>query len=68
MAIEDELITLVVPGADAASYPISHGDKNWLAYREDPRNPQSKWLVSVPRHAAVHFLHNGGFALYEKGS
>jgi hypothetical protein len=68
MAIEDELITLVVPSGDTYSYPISHGDRQWFPYREDHRSECSRWLIDVPRYAAVGLLHNGGFALYEKGS
>ena len=58
-------LTLIVPNG-AQDAPISHGIESFSPYREDHTNPASRWLVEVSREAAVHFLHNAGFALYER--
>jgi hypothetical protein len=61
------LITLIVPaGAELA--PISHGDRNWVPYREDVENPHSRWLVRVPRgEISYWFCQKGGFRPLEAG-
>jgi len=54
------LVTLVCPEG-AADYPISHGTTSYRAFLADHLDPQSRWLVSVPPHVAVHLIHRGGF-------
>jgi hypothetical protein len=60
----DELVILVCPPG-AQDGKISHGDVAYEPYREDIDNPRSRWLVRVPRAAAIHFCRTGGFSLLE---
>jgi hypothetical protein len=60
----DDWITLALPrGEETWEYPISHGDRQYHPFRADHTDPASDWLVTVPRHVAVHLLHRGGFFL-----
>jgi len=59
-----EFLTLVVPGGDAWTYPISHGTQSYQAFLEDPDDTNSRRLVKMPPHVAAHFLlGNSGFSL-----
>ena len=60
---EDWVILVCPPGAETA--PISHGDREFLPYREVHTDPHSRWLVVVPKEAAIHFCRTGGFRLLE---
>ena len=48
---DDWVIMVCPPGAETA--PISHGDREFLPYREDHTDPYSRWLVVafLNRHA-----------------
>lgn len=48
-----EEVTLICPPG-AADAPISHGAVSYRAYLADHRDPQSAWLVDVPREATAH--------------
>jgi hypothetical protein len=48
MAGADGWIVLICPPG-AESGKISHGDREFVPYREDVENPRSRWLVKVPR-------------------
>jgi hypothetical protein len=55
-----DLVTLVCPpGAD--DYPIAEGTTAFAPYRENYRDPASRWLVDVPLEMAGRLIHNGGF-------
>lgn len=56
-------ILILPPGAEDA--PVSHGKDCFPQYREDTKDPNTRWLVEVPDHAAQHFCLNGGFQVYE---
>jgi hypothetical protein len=56
------LMTLVCPPG-AADGLISHGTQHFAPYRENHRNPDSRWLVDVPSEAAQHLLYKGGFGM-----
>lgn len=60
----DELVTLICPPG-AADAPMSHGAVGYRAYLADHRDPQSVWLVDVPREAAPYFL-KAGFRLFDR--
>jgi hypothetical protein len=57
----DDMVILVCPrGAENGA--ISHGEREFKPWREDVENPNSRWLVRVPRGiAAYHFCRVGGF-------
>jgi hypothetical protein len=61
----DGMVILICP-AGAQDGKISHGDREFLPYREDIHNPRSRWLVRVPRgEVAFHLCRVGGFAPLE---
>jgi hypothetical protein len=62
----DGWVTLVCP-LGAENGKISHGAVAYEPYREDIENPRSRWLVKVPKFAAIHFCRVGGFVLIEAG-
>ena len=55
-------VTLVCPPG-APDYPISHITTKYRPYLADPNDEASDWLVDVPREAADHLLHKGGFRM-----
>ncbi len=57
-------VTLILPSG-AQDGKISHGDKEFVPYREDHRDPSSKWLVDVPSEVARHLCWNAGFRRLE---
>jgi hypothetical protein len=61
----DTMILICPAGAESA--PISHGDRAYPAYPEDPGAERTRWLVRVPRHVAVPLLRVGGFELFKAG-
>jgi hypothetical protein len=58
----DGMVILICPPG-AQDGKISHGDREFLPYREDHTDPHSRWLVVVPKEAAIHFCRIGGFQL-----
>jgi hypothetical protein len=60
MADPADEVTLVCP-LGAQDGKISHGDRCFEPYREDHRDPHSRWLVRVPRDVAYHLCNKGGF-------
>jgi hypothetical protein len=62
----EDFVTLACPpGAEGGK--ISHGEAEYVPYREDHTDPHSRWLVAVPREAARYFCGNGGFKLLAPG-
>jgi hypothetical protein len=61
MSDPGDMVTLVCPqGSELA--PISHGTISYAPYREDHTDPNSRWLVTMPRHVAAYFCRGpGGF-------
>jgi hypothetical protein len=54
-------VILICP-AGAQDGKISHGDREFVPYREDIHNPRSRWLVRVPQgEVAFHLCRVGGF-------
>jgi hypothetical protein len=58
-------ITLICPPG-AQDGKISHGEVEYLPYRENHSDPHSRWLVAVPREAARYFCDIGGFRLLDE--
>lgn len=61
---EAQMITLACPSG-AEGYAISHGAAQFIPYREDHKNPASRWLVDVPPEAALGLTHTGGFVMVQ---
>ncbi len=59
--MSDDWVTLALPPGEGWQYNISHGGESFVPFRADTDDPNSPWLVRVPRHAAVHMIHNGGY-------
>jgi hypothetical protein len=57
---DDMVVLICPPGAESGK--ISHGDREFVPYRENIHNPRSRWLVRVPAgEVAYHFCRVGGF-------
>jgi hypothetical protein len=44
---------------------VSHHDRGYRPYMENPADPETRWLVDVPMHASVHLCDKGGFGRLE---
>ena len=58
---EEDMVELRSPSGGPA--PVSHGTQRFLPYTvaEDP----DEWRVKVPREAAAHLIHTGGYEMVE---
>jgi hypothetical protein len=57
-------VTLICPmGAEQAM--VSHHDRGYRPYMENPALVDTAWLVDVPVHASVHLCDKGGFQRWE---